>query len=200
MRPTHKCQQLTPPEVNGSDWKVVQGGSKFLTGTEDWYAINELECLVVTWTIKKCPFFLTGLSHFTVTTDHNSLIPILTTLLRRNRKFSPAMAEDMDHGIQFHLLVAKGCKQWGCWCTLMSLTSTTSPWNMIFLSMSQHSPKQLPAKHSLSHKFVHSHHHHLIRKISTFKSLGTTRSESRHTIMKALPTKRPPCLTPWRRF
>ena len=34
------------------------------------------ELLAVAWVIKKCNVFLTGLQHFSVVMDHNSLIPI----------------------------------------------------------------------------------------------------------------------------
>ncbi len=39
----------------------------------------ELECLAVVWSINKCSLFLSGLPHFTIVTDHSSLIPILNT-------------------------------------------------------------------------------------------------------------------------
>ena len=42
-------------------------------------AVIELECLAVTWAIKKCNIFLAGIDHFTVIMDHNPLIPILNT-------------------------------------------------------------------------------------------------------------------------
>lgn len=63
----------------GSDWRVVQAGSRFLTDTESRYAVIELECLAVAWAIKKYHLFLAGLDHFMVITDHSPLIPILNS-------------------------------------------------------------------------------------------------------------------------
>ena len=64
---------------SSADWRVVQAGSRFLTNTESRYAVIELECLAVAWAIKKCHMFLAGLSHFSVITDHNPLVPILNS-------------------------------------------------------------------------------------------------------------------------
>ena len=41
-------------QQNESEWKLVQAGSRFLTDAETRYAVIELECLAVTWAIKKC--------------------------------------------------------------------------------------------------------------------------------------------------
>ena len=59
--------------------QVIQAGSRFLTNTESRYAVIELECLAVAWAIQKCHLFLASLSHFTVITNHNPLIPILNS-------------------------------------------------------------------------------------------------------------------------
>ena len=59
------------------DWKAIQTGSRFLTDTESRYAVIELEMLGVVWAIMKCRYFLDGLPHFQIITDHNPLIPIL---------------------------------------------------------------------------------------------------------------------------
>ena len=61
------------------EWKTLQVSSRILTDTETRYAIIKLECLAVAWAVKKCQIFLSGLSHFTVVTDHNPLVPILNT-------------------------------------------------------------------------------------------------------------------------
>ena len=55
------------------EWKIVQAGSRFLSDVESRYAVIELECLAVAWSIKKCNIFLSGLPHFTVVTNHNPL-------------------------------------------------------------------------------------------------------------------------------
>ena len=52
-------------------FKLVTFGSKALTPTQQWYATIELECLAVHFA--KCSFYLKGLLHFTVATDHKPL-------------------------------------------------------------------------------------------------------------------------------
>ena len=68
---------------SNEEWKTVQASSRFLTDTETRYVVIELECLAVTWAIKKCHIFLSGLDHFTVVTDHNPLVPILNSTRSR---------------------------------------------------------------------------------------------------------------------
>ncbi|XP_063591351.1 uncharacterized protein LOC134768457 [Penaeus indicus] len=58
-------------------YKMVQCGSRFLTDTETRYATIELEMQAVVWAISKCKFYLRGLQHFSVMTDHRPLVPIL---------------------------------------------------------------------------------------------------------------------------
>ena len=59
--------------------RLVQCGSRFLTGTETRYATIELELLSVSWAMTKCCLYLLGLQHFTLMTDHRPLIPILNS-------------------------------------------------------------------------------------------------------------------------
>ena len=54
-------------------FKLVTCGSKALTPTQQRYATIELECLVVPFAISKSSFYLKGLPHFTVATDHKLL-------------------------------------------------------------------------------------------------------------------------------
>ena len=54
-------------------FKLVTCGSKALTPTQQRYATIELECLAVHFAISKCSFYLKGLPHFTVATDHKPL-------------------------------------------------------------------------------------------------------------------------------
>ena len=58
-------------------FKLVQCGSRFLTDTETRYATIELELQAVVWAIEKCMFYLRGLQHFSLVTDHRPLVPIL---------------------------------------------------------------------------------------------------------------------------
>ena len=57
-------------------WRILQCGSRFLSDAETRYAVIELECLAVTWAVRKCSLYLFGCS-FEVVTDHRSLVPIL---------------------------------------------------------------------------------------------------------------------------
>ena len=59
--------------------RLVQCGSRFLTGCESRYSTIELELLAVVWAMAKCRLYLLGLQHFQVMTDHRPLIPILNT-------------------------------------------------------------------------------------------------------------------------
>ncbi len=52
-------------------WSIVQAGSRFLSDAESRYTVIELEQLAVSWAIKKCHFFLAGLPHFAIITDHH---------------------------------------------------------------------------------------------------------------------------------
>ena len=54
-------------------FKLVTCGSKALTPTQQCYATIELECLAVHFAVTKYSFYLKGLPHFTVATDHKSL-------------------------------------------------------------------------------------------------------------------------------
>ena len=62
---------------HGTDWRLVQCGSRFLTDTESRYAVIELELTAVLWACKKCHVFLAGLPHFDVVVDHRPLVTIL---------------------------------------------------------------------------------------------------------------------------
>ena len=64
-------------QLHGSDWKLVQCGSRFLTSCETRYAVIELEMSAVTWAVKKCRPFLAG-RRFEIITDHRPLVSILT--------------------------------------------------------------------------------------------------------------------------
>ena len=59
--------------------RLVQCGSRFLTGAESRYSTIELELLATAWAMSKCKLYLLGLQHFTLMTDHRPLIPILNS-------------------------------------------------------------------------------------------------------------------------
>ncbi|XP_045105438.1 uncharacterized protein LOC123500957, partial [Portunus trituberculatus] len=63
----------------GGQQRLIQCGSRFLTDTETRYATIELEMLAVVWAMGKTKFYLTGLQHFNLVTDHRPLVPILNS-------------------------------------------------------------------------------------------------------------------------
>ena len=56
-----------------ASFHVIQCGSRSTSGAESRYAVCELEGLALMWSMKKCNFYLAGMPHFTVLTDHKSL-------------------------------------------------------------------------------------------------------------------------------
>lgn len=56
--------------------RLLSCGSCSLTPTQSRYATVELECLAVQWAIRKCDFWLRGIPHFKVITDHRPLVGI----------------------------------------------------------------------------------------------------------------------------
>lgn len=46
---------------------------------ETRYATIKLELVAVVWAISKCRYYLLGLPHFTIVTDHRPLVPILNS-------------------------------------------------------------------------------------------------------------------------
>ncbi len=56
--------------------RVIKCGSCSLTSAQRRYATIELECLAVTWAVKQCAFYLEGIDHFEVVTDHKPLVGI----------------------------------------------------------------------------------------------------------------------------
>ncbi|XP_065182546.1 uncharacterized protein K02A2.6-like [Sycon ciliatum] len=65
-------------QQQGDTWCILQCGSRFLSDAETRYAVIELECLAVTWAVRKCSIYLSG-ARFEVITDHRPLIPILNS-------------------------------------------------------------------------------------------------------------------------
>jgi len=66
-------------EHNPGEWRLVQCGSRFLADVETRYATIELELVAVVWAMMKCKYYLLGLPHFTLMTDHRPLVPILNS-------------------------------------------------------------------------------------------------------------------------
>ncbi|KAG1651704.1 Transposon Ty3-I Gag-Pol polyprotein [Nymphon striatum] len=61
--------------------RLISCGSCSLTPAQSRYATIELECLAVQWAISKCNFWLRGMPHFTVITDHRPLVGIFKKAL-----------------------------------------------------------------------------------------------------------------------
>ena len=60
---------------------LIQCGSRSLTPTQQCYATIELECLAIVWAIQKCDYYLRGLPHFDIWTDHRPLVGIFDKAL-----------------------------------------------------------------------------------------------------------------------
>ena len=56
--------------------KVIQCGSRSLSAAEKNYSTLELELTAIVWAVQKCSFFLKGINHFEVLTDHRPLVGI----------------------------------------------------------------------------------------------------------------------------
>ena len=56
--------------------RLILCSSRALTSAQSRYAAIELECMAVQWAVSKCEYFLKGIPHFTVVTDHKPLLGI----------------------------------------------------------------------------------------------------------------------------
>ena len=63
--------------------KVIQCGSRSLSPAEKNYSTLELELTAIVWAIQKCNFFIKGIGHFEVITDHRPLIGIFAKNLNQ---------------------------------------------------------------------------------------------------------------------
>ena len=63
--------------------RVIQCGSRSLAPAETNYATIELETLAISWAIHKCDFYLKGMQHFKVCTDHRPLLGTFSKPLSR---------------------------------------------------------------------------------------------------------------------
>ena len=68
-------------QTEGSSTKVIQCGSRTLTQAERNYSTLEMELAAIVWAIGKCKFYLKGINHFQVITDHRPLIGIFAKTL-----------------------------------------------------------------------------------------------------------------------
>ena len=68
-------------QLSGDQTKVIQCGSRSLSPAEKNYSTLELELTAIVWSIQKCNFFLKGIDHFEVLTDHRPLVGIFSKTL-----------------------------------------------------------------------------------------------------------------------
>ena len=61
---------------SGEKTKIIQCGSCSLSNAEKNYSTLELELTAIVWAVQKCSFFLKGINHFEVLTDHGPLMGI----------------------------------------------------------------------------------------------------------------------------
>ena len=97
------------------DWKSVHCGSGFLTETESRYAPIEIEALGVAWAVKKCHYFLAGLSEFLIRNDHRTLIPILNTYAL-NEIENPRVLRLVEKLRPYKCRAHKGREEHSCRC------------------------------------------------------------------------------------
>ena len=60
-------------QIKKGNMRLIQCASSSLTPTHQRYAVCELEYMAVQWAIKKSDFYLRGLPHFEIWTDHKPL-------------------------------------------------------------------------------------------------------------------------------
>ena len=87
---------------HGEVWKLVQGGSRFLTDAESRYAVIEMKLAAVLWAVMKCGTYLTGLPHFDLIVDHRLLVPILNSKLLSEIE-NPRLQRIREKTMQLHL-------------------------------------------------------------------------------------------------
>jgi len=63
-------------QKKGSDFRLIQAGSRALSSAERNYATIELECLGLQWAVNQCQFYLQGCPEFEAVTDHKPLLGI----------------------------------------------------------------------------------------------------------------------------
>ena len=56
--------------------RLIQCGSRSVSGAESCYSVYELEGLAICWAVQKCGHYLAGMPLFHVCTDHRSLVHV----------------------------------------------------------------------------------------------------------------------------
>ena len=81
-------------------WVAVAYTSRFLNSLEEKFSVNKLELLGVVWAIKHFIYYLYG-KHFTVITDHQTLISALNAS-ERSKTSQSRLTRWIDRLIPFH--------------------------------------------------------------------------------------------------
>ena len=84
--------------------RIIQCGSRTLIPAEKNYATIELEALAIAWAIMKCSFFLKGIPHFSVITDHRPLLGVFSKPL--SRIANPRLVRIRERILDFHFSMA----------------------------------------------------------------------------------------------
>ena len=84
-------------------WHTVAFATRFLNSVEDRYSINELELLVVVWSIEHFKYFLYGMP-FTVITDHRALLSIMREN-RADKSYNSRLTRWVERLIRFDFTI-----------------------------------------------------------------------------------------------
>ena len=66
-------------------WRLINCNSASLNSAQRNYAMVELEALAIQWAIQKCHYYLFGMKHFNVVTDHKPLVSVFQQPLQELR-------------------------------------------------------------------------------------------------------------------
>ena len=91
-------------------WNNIAFASRFMNSNEERYSINELELLVVVWSVEYFKYYLFG-KLFTIITDHRALLSIIKEH-RSNKSYNSSLNRWVDQFLTFdlnieHILGAK---------------------------------------------------------------------------------------------
>ena len=96
-------------QFKGEKVKVIQCGSRYLAPAEKNYSTLELELTVIVWAVQKCLFFLRGINHFEVVTDHRPLVGIFAKNLIQidNKRVVRLREKIIDHPLEVKWMAGK---------------------------------------------------------------------------------------------
>ena len=91
---SRKCLGCALEQQTPDDWHTIAFASRFLNSVDERSSINELELLVVVWSIDYFKYYLYGKS-FTVITDHRTLLSIMREN-RANKSYDSRFTRRVD--------------------------------------------------------------------------------------------------------